>query len=161
MKWVTRKHVMVERTACPWLIRKFIDPEPEFIFVDTDQIQKVAEKENAIPFDAPNVELGHHGDKLTMEAFIQKYDLKDPDLLELEKIFHGAPEGRGVAAVIRGISFGSKDDYEAIEKGSIVWEGLYTQHKQKRLQEKHKSELDKLENWQQKIEFLKTKLTKE
>ena len=75
MKWITRSGVKVDRVACPWLIRKFIDPDPEFLFVPTEQIAAVAAREQATPYDAPGAELGHHGKECSFDAFCQKYQL--------------------------------------------------------------------------------------
>ena len=90
MKWITRSYAKVERIACPWLIKKFVDSEAEFIFVAPSKVLEMAEKLNAIPFDVPGAELGHKGDKCTFDAIIEKYGLKDPALLELAKIVRGA-----------------------------------------------------------------------
>ena len=77
MKWVTREKAKVDRIACPWLIRKFVDNRPEFLFVPADKVSEVAKERNAIPFDIPNVELGHHANKCSFDAIIEKYNLKD------------------------------------------------------------------------------------
>src|ERR1700674_4262556 len=94
MKWVTRAGANVDRIACPWLIKKFVDSQAEFLFVPADMVKDVAEKENAIPFDAENVELGHYQENgvehVSFDAIIKKYKLKDPALLELAKIVRGA-----------------------------------------------------------------------
>ena len=84
MKWITRERVKVDRVACPWLIRKFVDPQAEFLFVAADQVLPIAERENAIPFDVPNVELGHHGQECSFDAIVKKYGLdRDPALVLL------------------------------------------------------------------------------
>jgi hypothetical protein len=127
VKWVTRQYVHVDRTACPWLIKKFVDQNAEFIFVPVDEINKIVETEKAIPFDAPDVELGHHGDKCSFDAIIEKYEIKDPAVLELAKIVRAAdtgvpedaPEAFGLDAVMTGLSIAAKDDREAIEKASV------------------------------------------
>lgn len=87
MKWVTREFVHVDRTACPWLIKKFIDPQAEFIFVPTDKIEEVVEAQGAIPFDAPGVELGHRDGKCSFETIIEEYKLEDLVLHELPKSY--------------------------------------------------------------------------
>ena len=109
MKWVTRERVKVDRVACPWLIRKFIDPRAEFLFVPADAVLQVAEREGAIPFDVPNVEFGHHGPECSFDALVKKHDLtNDPALVLLEMIVNGAdtdnslwqqPESAGLNAV--------------------------------------------------------------
>src|SRR5216117_727312 len=90
MKWVTREKARVDRIACPWLIARFIDKEPTFLFVPADQVKKVAEREAAIPYDIPGVELGHHEERCSFDAFIDKYQLDDPALQALAPIVRGA-----------------------------------------------------------------------
>src|SRR4030067_3179670 len=90
MKWVTRSHVHVDRVACPWLIRRFIDSASEFLFVPKSEIGKVVEETGVIPFDVPGVELGHHNGRCSFESIILKYELKDQALLRLAKIVHAA-----------------------------------------------------------------------
>src|SRR5512143_3100678 len=90
MKWITRSHVHVDRVACPWLIKRFIDNEAEFLFVPASQVNVVAAETGAIPFDVPDVELGHHDGRCSFEAIIVKYGLKDPGLLRMAKIVHAA-----------------------------------------------------------------------
>jgi len=165
MKWVTREHVHVDRTACPWLIKRFIDSNAEFIFVPVEKIEDVVKKEKAIPYDAPNVELGHHGDRCSFDSVIEKYQIKDPVVLELAKIVRAAdtdnpevaPEGSGLSAVMTGISITAKDDHETIEKARVVYDALYTYNKLKILREKHKSEIEKMDR-KQRREFLRKKL---
>ncbi len=136
MKWVTREHVKVDRVACPWLIRKFVDPQAEFLFVPADQILAVAEREKATPYDAKGVELGHHGKECSFEAILRKYDLlKDPALALLGKIVNGAdtdntlyqqPEGAGLEAIAEGFRhLGFADDHAVIQAESIVYDALY------------------------------------
>jgi len=91
MKWITRERVKVDRVACPWLIRKFIDKDAEFLFVPTDQVMEVAEREGAIPYDVKGVELGHHGKECSFEAILKQYHLTgDSALVLLGKIVNGA-----------------------------------------------------------------------
>ncbi len=136
MKWVTREHVKVDRVACPWLIRAFVDPQAEFLFVPADQIMAVAERENATPFDAKGVELGHHGQECSFEAILRKYDLlKDPALALLGKIVNGAdtdntlyqqPEGAGLEAIAEGFRrLNLADDHAILQAESIVYDALY------------------------------------
>ena len=97
MKWVTREKARVDRIACPWLITRFIDKEPTFLFVPARDVLAVAKQEEAIPYDVPGVELGHHGDDCSFDAFLDKYKLTDPALLELAPIVRGADtEARGL-----------------------------------------------------------------
>ena len=86
MKWVTRARPKVDRVACPWLIKKFVDPEAQFLYVPADQVMIAAQREDAIPFDVPNVELGHHGNECSFDAVIRKYKLTDAALLKLALI---------------------------------------------------------------------------
>ncbi len=137
MKWVTRSGVKVDRVACPWLIRKFVDPEPEFLFVPADQVLAVAERERAIPFDAKGAELTHHGRECTFEALCRKYRLweKDPALVLLARIVNGAdtdnslwnqPESWGLKAIAEGYRhLGLPDDHAIHAAESIVYDALY------------------------------------
>src|SRR5881396_1614313 len=90
MKWVTRERVKVDRVACPWLIRKFVDPHAEFLFVPAERVLEVADREVAIPFDVPGVELGHHEGRCSFEAIVAKYEISDPAIQLLAQIVHGA-----------------------------------------------------------------------
>ncbi len=90
MKWVTRRKARVDRIACPWLIQRFIDKDAEFLFVPEDQVMETARRESALPFDVPGVELGHHGEQCSFDAFLQKYRLEDPALRALAEIVRGA-----------------------------------------------------------------------
>jgi len=165
LKWVTREHVHVDRTACPWLIKRFVDPKAEFIFVPVEKIEEVVKKEKAIPYDAPDVELGHHGDKCSFDAIIEKYKIKDSAVLELAKIVRAAdtdrpnmaPEAAGLDALMTGISIIAKNDYEAIEKARPVYDALYTYCKLKLIREKYKAKIEKMDR-KQRREFLKKKL---
>ncbi|WP_347259224.1 chromate resistance protein ChrB domain-containing protein, partial [Methylocaldum sp.] len=125
----------VDRVACPWLIKKFIDPEAEFLFVPADQVLAVAERHGAIPFDVPGVELGHHEGRCSFEAVVAKYRIDDPAVALLARIVHGAdvkqdlygrPEAAGLKAIAEGFQhLGLKDDGEILEKEFIVYEALY------------------------------------
>jgi len=136
MKWVTREHVMVDRVACPWLIKKFVDPEAVFLFVPKEQVAEVAEREIAIPYDVPGVELGHHGKECSFDAIVKKYGLtKDPALVELAKIVNGAdtdntlwnhPAAAGLKAIAEGFRhLGYKSDHEVNAAEWIVYDALY------------------------------------
>ncbi len=168
MKWVTREYVHVDRTACPWLIKKFIDPQAEFIFVSTEKIEEVVKVQGAIPFDAPGVKLGHKNGKCSFETIIEEYRLEDPVLHELAKIVHSAdtrdtelaPEGIGLSAIMTGARFNVKDDFEAVEKAAYVYDALYSYSKLKLLREKYKDKLEKMDRKQQN-EFLRKKMQEE
>lgn len=132
-KWVTRARPKVDRVACPWLIKRFVDSEAEFLFVPADQVLAVAEREGAIPFDVPNVELGHHGPECTFDAIIAKYHLDDPALHLLAPIVRGAdtdakdltPESRGLDAIAEGFRTVYQDDHELLKREFPVYEALY------------------------------------
>ena len=106
MKWITRERARVDRIACPWLISRFVDPKPEFLFVPAAQVREAAAREGAIPYDIPNVELGHHGAHCSFDAFLERYELADPGLAALALIVRGAdtddrrltPESAGLYA---------------------------------------------------------------
>jgi hypothetical protein len=165
MKWVTREYVHVDRTACPWLIKKFIDPQAEFIFVPTEKIEETVKTQGATPFDAPTVKLGHKDGKCSFETIIEEYNLKDFALHELAKIVHSAdtsdkelaPEGIGLDAIMTGARFNAKDDFEAVKKAAYVYDALYSYCKFKLLREKYKNELEKMDRKQQR-EFLTRKM---
>jgi hypothetical protein len=165
MKWVTRQYVHVDRTACPWLIKRFVDPEAEFIFVPVDKIEEIVQKEKAIPYDTPNVELGHHGEKCSFDSIVEKYKTDDLAILELAKIVRAADtdkmetvlEAAGLEAIMTGISMAAEDDYEAIEKARTVYDALYTNCKLKIIRNRYKTEIEKLEK-RNRREFLKKKL---
>jgi len=168
VKWVTREYVHVDRTACPWLIKKFIDPQAEFIFVPTEKIDEVVKAQRAIPFDAPGVKLGHRNGKCSFETIIEEYSLKDPMLHELAKIIHSgdtrdsalAPEGIGLSAIMTGARFNMKDDFEAVEKAAYVYDALYSYCKFKLLREKYKNEMVGM-NQKLQSEFLRRKMREE
>ena len=134
MKWITRSHVHVDRVACPWLILRFVDNEAEFLFVPANQVKKVAAETGAIPFDAPDVELGHHEGRCSFESIILKYELKDPALLRLAKIVHSAdvaadivkdPVARGLEAIAVGYGIRYPDDEENLLQQFEVYDALY------------------------------------
>jgi hypothetical protein len=165
MKWVTRLYVHVDRTACPWLIRRFIDPKAEFLFVPPEKIEESAKKEKAIPYDTQGIELGHHGDNCSFDAIVEKYKIDDPAVLELAKIvraadtdsMEAAPEAAGLEAVMTGLGIASENDHETIAKASQVYDALYTNCKLKLIREKYKTEIEKLDRIQRR-EFLRKKL---
>jgi hypothetical protein len=134
MKWLTRSHVHVDRVACPWLISRFVDNQAEFLFVPKSQVKAVAAKEEAIPFDAPGAELGHHDGRCSFESIIAKYELQDPALLRMAKIVHAAdvaadvdtdPVARGLEAIAVGYSLRYPDDEENLARQFEVYDALY------------------------------------
>jgi hypothetical protein len=136
MKWITREHVKVDRVACPWLIRKFVDPQAEFLFVPAGHVMAIAEREGAIPYDVENVELGHHGKECSFDAIVKKHQLTgDPALMLLARIVNGAdtdntlwnqPESAGLDAIAEGFRhLGFNDDHELNRAEWIVYDALY------------------------------------
>ena len=134
MKWVTRSHVHVDRVACPWLIKRFVDNEAEFLFVPSSQVKRVATETGATPFDAQDVELGHHESRCSFESIVLKYELKDPALQRLAKIVHSAdvttdidkdPIARGLEAIAVGYSLRYPDDEENLDYQFEVYDALY------------------------------------
>jgi hypothetical protein len=136
MKWITRERVKVDRVACPWLIRKFVDPDAEFLFVPGSEVTSTAAREGAVPFDVEGVELGHHSKECSFEAILHKHGLdSDPALALLGRIVNGAdtdntlwnqPEGPGLEAIAEGFRhLGFKDDHEINRAEWIVYDALY------------------------------------
>ena len=133
MKWITRERARVDRIACPWLISRFIDPKPEFLFVPASQVLDVAKREQAIPYDIPNVELGHHGPQCSFDAFVERYELADPALALLGRIVRGAdtddrgltPESAGLYAAATGFQATSRDDFDNMARQFPMYDALY------------------------------------
>ena len=133
MQWVTRERPKVDRIACPWLIKRFVDPNAEFLYVPSEEVLAVAEQTGAIPYDVPGVELGHHGAECSFDAIIKKYELIDPALLCLARIVRGAdtpdkdltPESRGLEAIAEGFRLLYQDDHEQLVAESVVYDALY------------------------------------
>jgi hypothetical protein len=133
MKWVTREHPKIDRIACPWLIARFIDRHPEFLYVPAGEVQKVAEDTGAVPYDVPGVELGHVGELCSFDAFLKKYALDDPALQRLAAIVRGAdtsrldltPQSAGLYAISVGLSRNFPDDHEMLKHGMVVYDALH------------------------------------
>jgi len=133
MKWVTRARPKVDRVACPWLIKRFVDPEAEFLYVPPDEVLETARQEDAIPFDVPNVELGHDGSECSFDAIIKKYHLADSALQRLAVIVRGAdtaakqlaPESAGLEAIAEGFRLVYSDDHKLLERELSVYDALY------------------------------------
>ena len=133
MKWITRAKARVDRIACPWLIRRFIDTQAEFLFVPDAEVMATATREDATPYDVPGVELGHHGERCSFDAFLDTYGLADPALQALALIVRGADtDARGIAkeawglyAVASGFREISRDDFENMERQFPVYDALY------------------------------------
>lgn len=137
MKYVTRAHAKVDRIACPWLIKRFIDPGAQFLFVEAHRVLEVAEREGAIPFDVPDVDLGHHGEQCSFDAIVKKHNITDPALLRLAEIVRGAdtsardltPESAGLYALATGFHALSPsrfpDDHALLQVQFPVYDALY------------------------------------
>lgn len=133
MKWVTRERPKIDRIACPWLVARFIDQQPEFLFVPSHRVTEVASQTGAIPFDVPGVELSHNGVLCSFDTFLSKYRLSDRALEALAVIVRGAdtgrldlaPEAPGLLAVSLGLSALYADDHEMLRHGMVVYDALY------------------------------------
>ena len=133
MKWITRERPKIDRVACPWLVARFVDEGPEFIYVPGDNVMRMAQETGATPYDVPGVELGHHGDRCSFDAFIDKYQLDDPALNKLALIVRaadcGAPqlakEAAGLLAISKGLSLNFADDHEMLKHGMVMYDALY------------------------------------
>jgi len=133
MKWVTRERPKIDRIACPWLIARFIDKEPEFLYVPPGEVLAAAEKTGAVPYDIPGVEMSHVGELCSFDAFLSKYALDDPALAQLAVIVRGAdtsrldltPQSPGLYAMSLGLSHTFPDDHEMLEHGMVMYDALY------------------------------------
>lgn len=134
MQWITRSHVHVDRVACPWLISRFVDNAAEFLFVPVNQVKELAARTGAIPFDAPDVDLGHHDGRCSFESIMLKYELKNPALVRMAKVVHSAdvapdidkdPLARGLEAIAVGYSLRYPDDEENLVNQFEVYDALY------------------------------------
>lgn len=134
MKWITRERPKIDRIACPWLIRRFLDKEAEIIYVPFEKVKAMATELNATPFDIPDVEFTHYGDKCTFDYFIHKYKLKDDALNLVATIVRGADIDRhdmasqssGLWAISAGLSYNFKNDQELLEKGMLLYDAIYS-----------------------------------
>jgi hypothetical protein len=133
MKWITRERPKIDRIACPWLIKRFIDPQAEIIYVPFDEVIAKAAELAAIPFDLPGVEYTHYNDQCTFDYFIKKHHLKDAALDRVAAIVRGAdtdrhdfaPQAAGLEAIFSGLAYTIKDDQELLNQGMIIYDGLY------------------------------------
>lgn len=134
MKWITRERPKIDRLACPWLIKKYVDPEAQFIYVPFDEVLKKAAELNAIPFDIPNVEFTHYGNQCTFDYIVKKYQIADPAIQILADIVRSADtdrynianEAAGLGAISAGLAYNIKDDYQLLEQGYIIYDALYS-----------------------------------
>ena len=146
MKWITREKPKIDRIACPWLIKRFIDAEAEIIYMPFNEVLTKAKELNAIPFDLPNVEYSHYKDQCTFDYFLKKHQLNDAALNRMAAIIRGAdtdrhdfaPQASGLSAIFLGLSQNIKDDHQLLDLGMILYDGLYTwakhMHQQKHTQ---------------------------
>lgn len=133
MRWITRARPKIDRVACPWLIARFIDRAPEFVFAAPADVRRIAEATGAIPFDVEGVELSHDGPLCSFDAFLRKYDLDEPALAEVATIVRGAdtarldlaPQAAGLLAISLGLSHNYRDDQEMVRQGLVVYDALY------------------------------------
>lgn len=135
MKWITREKVKVDRVACPWLIKKFVDLQAEFLFVPGDQVEAKARDFGATPYDIEGCELGHHGEDVSFDAFVKQYKLTDPALLLLAEIVRAAdghpakphPAGEGLRWVAFGFNALGLSDHEILAREFIVYDALFAE----------------------------------
>ncbi|MBI3876859.1 MAG: chromate resistance protein [Verrucomicrobia bacterium] len=143
MRWITREKVKVDRVACPWLIKRFIDARAEFIFVPADAVASTARELDATPFDIPGCELGHHGEDVSFDSFLKKYSLTHPALALLGEIVRAAdshptnphPAGEGLRWIAHGFSALGLSDDEILQREFILYDALYAEC-QRRLQKR-------------------------
>jgi hypothetical protein len=133
MKWITRERPKIDRVACPWLIARFIDSAPEFLYVPADDVLRIAALTGAVPYDVPGVEMGHVGELCSFDAFLKKYELAEPALQRLALIVRGAdtarldltPQSAGLHAISLGLSRSFADDHEMLRHGMVLYDALY------------------------------------
>jgi len=133
MQWITRERPKIDRIACPWLIARFIDQDPEFLYVPAREVLSTAKATGAIPYDIPNVELSHVGELCSFDAFLAKYHLHDPALDQLAGIVRGAdtsrldltPQSAGLYALSLGLSHNFSNDHEMLQHGMVMYDALY------------------------------------
>jgi len=133
MKWITRERPKIDRIACPWLIARFIDRDPEFLYVRGSDVMRVADQTQAIPYDVADVELTHDGELCSFDAFLKKYELNDPALQSMARIVRGAdtsrldltPQSAGLYALSLGLSHQFADDHEMLKHGMVMYDALY------------------------------------
>lgn len=134
MKWITRERPKIDRIACPWLIRRFVDADAEFLYVPPRQVLQEAARQNAIPFDVPGVELTHDGPLCSFDAILKKYALTDPALLHLAGIVRAAdtdtlersPQAPGLLAITLGLGANIADDHRLLDVGMVIYDALYS-----------------------------------
>ncbi len=133
MKWITRERPKIDRIACPWLIKNFVDKDAEFIYVAKETVFDKASVLGAVPYDIPGAEYSHYGDKCTFDFIVEKHDITDPAILEIAEIVRGAdtdnfglaPQAAGLWAISAGLSYNYKDDHEMLAVGMKLYDALY------------------------------------
>jgi len=149
-KWVTRERPKIDRIACPWLIRRFIDPRAEFLYVPSAEVRAVAKARQAIPYDVPDVQFSHRGELCSFDAFIADFELDDPALAELALIVRGAdtgkpeltPQSPGLLAISFGLSINYTDDHAMLAQGMVIYDAFYAWIRSTRA-EVHNADLSK------------------
>jgi hypothetical protein len=134
MQWITRERPKIDRIACPWLIKTFVDKDAEFIFVPKDQVFAKAKELNAIPYDIPGAEYSHYGNECTFDFIVKKHNLKDEAVQQIAIIvrgadtdsFHLAPQAAGLWAISAGLSYNYQDDHEQLNIGMKIYDALYS-----------------------------------
>jgi len=133
-RWITRERPKIDRIACPWLVRRFVDPDAEFLYVPKASVLDAAKEKDAVPYDIADVHFSHDGERCSFDAFIKHYRLADAALLELATIVRGADTARldlaaqapGLAAISLGLSRNFQDDHEMLKHGMVMYDALYT-----------------------------------
>ena len=134
MDWITRERPKIDRIACPWLIKRFINPDAKIIYAPLDTVFEIAKQTKAIPFDIPGVEYSHYADECTFDYFLKKHELNDPALKRIAAIVRGAdtdrhdlmPQSAGLEAIFSGLAYNIKDDNQLLEIGMVIYDGLYS-----------------------------------
>ena len=133
MQWIARERPKIDRIACPWLIARFIDESPEFLYVPSGDVMRIAAETGATPYDVSGAELGHQGEQCSFDAFIAKYQLTDPSVQKLAIIVRAADcaqpqlakEAAGLLAISKGLSLNFADDHEMLKAGMVMYDALY------------------------------------
>jgi rhodanese-related sulfurtransferase len=132
-RWVTRERPKIDRIACPWLVRRFVDPDAEFLYVPVSEVKRAAQEKTATPYDVADVEFTHVGERCSFDAFVEKFHLRDPALDKLATIVRGAdtsrldlaPQAPGLLAISQGLSANFPDDHQMLEHGMVLYDALY------------------------------------
>ncbi len=162
MKWVTRSFPHVDRTACAWLIKRFIDPNAEFVFINWPEEE--VKPEYGIPFDIRGVKYGHRDNKCSFEVMVEEFKIEDPYVKRIAEIVHAAdikgeidkvPEARGIKALLSGLRLITKDDYETLELGMKIWDAVYAYFKSLDIEKRYKDKLEQMSKTER-LKFIKS-----